>query len=224
MKFTSTQAITATLQGDWSGAIDMNKSILKENPQDVEALNRIALAYMITGKQKAAKSAYQKVLEIDPLNSIAIKNLNKIKNDSGKDGEAPVLTVNNIFLEENGKTKVVDLVNCAQSEVLLGLRTGQAVDLSVKRLKIFISQGKKYIGVLPDDIGKRLIKLINGGNKYEVFVKSSNNQSATIFIREIKRANKFKDQPSFILTAETKLSLGKNGKAYMSEDSEDSEA
>ena len=127
-------------------------------------------------------------------------------------------------MEENGKTKVVDLVNCAQSEVLLGLRTGQAVDLSVKRLKIFISQGKKYIGVLPDDIGKRLIKLINGGNKYEVFVKSSNNQSATIFIREIKRANKFKDQPSFILTAETKLSLGKNGKAYMSEDSEDSEA
>ncbi len=223
MKFTSNQAIAATLQGDWNAAIDMNKAIIKENPEDVEALNRIGLAYMITGKQKAAKNAYQKVLEIDPLNSIAIKNLKKIKADSSSDGELPVMAVNNIFLEENGKTKVVDLVNCAQSEIILGLRTGQAVDLSVKRLKIFISQGKKYIGVLPDDIGKRLIKLINGGNKYEAFVKSSNNQSVTIFIRETKRSNKLKDQPSFLLVADAKLNLGKNGKAYSSEGSESEE-
>lgn len=214
MKLTKIQAIQTALTGDWQGAIQVNKFLLEENPKDVEALNRLALAYTVIGKTKTAKSTYQKVLEIDPLNSIAIKNLKKIKSDSSNNsGEGTTLQVNNIFLEETGKTKVVDLINLAQAEILLTLRTGQLVDLSAKRLKIFISQEKKYIGVLPDDIGKRLTKFIKGGNKYEAYVKSSNHQNVTIFIRELKRVTKYKDQPSFLQLVEKKLNLNKNGKA-----------
>ncbi len=228
MKLTKNQAIQTALTGDWNSAISLNKSILQENPKDVEALNRMALAYMILGKAKSAKSTYQKVLDIDPLNSIALKNLQKIKSDPSKDsGDNMVIQVNNTFLEETGKTKVVDLINLAQAEILLTLRIGQSLDLSAKRLKIFISQGKKYVGALPDDIGKRLIKLIKGGNKYEVFVKSATHQNVTIFIRELKRATKFKDQPSFLMAIEKKLSLKKNGKAKNSKkvdyDDDDSE-
>ena len=231
MKPTQNQAIQTALSGDWNKAISLNKSILEENPGNVEALNRMALAYMILGKTKSAKNTYQKVLEIDPLNSIAIKNLKKVKTDSSKNSENSVtIQVNNIFLEETGKTKVVDLINLAQAEILLTLRTGQSVDLSIKRLKIFISQGKKYIGVLPDDIGKRLIKFTKGGNKYEAFVKSVNHQNVAIFIRELKRATKFKDQPSFLQVTEKKLSIKKNTKLkntkdvdYEEEDSQTSE-
>lgn len=231
MKITSTHAIQATLKGNWDEAIKLNKSLLDDNPKDVEALNRMGLAYTILGKSKSAKTTYQKVLEIDPLNSIAIKNLSKITSDSpDENGELIVINVNNIFLEQTGKTKVVDLINLAQAEVLLTLRTGQSVDLSAKRLKIFISQGKKYIGVLPDDIGKRLIKFIKGGNKYEAYVKSSNHQNVTIFIRELKRATKFRDQPSFLHVIEKKLSFKKGAKGkgrknadYEEEESEESE-
>lgn len=212
MKITSNLAIQATLKGNWDEAIKLNKSLLDENPKDVEALNRMGLAYTILGKSKSAKSTYQKVLEIDPLNSIALKNLSKLTSDSSDEEATIVINMNNIFIEETGKTKVVDLINLAQAEVLNTLRTGQSLDLSAKRLKIFISQGKKYIGVLPDDIGKRLIKFLNGGNKYEAFVKSSNHQNVTIFIRELKRANKFKDQPSFLHVIEKKLSLKKASK------------
>ena len=213
MKTTSSQAIQTALTGDWQNAISLNKSLLEDNPNDVEALNRMALAYVILGKHKNAKETYQKVLEIDPLNSIAMKNLKKISVDSSKnDGDSIIIQVNNIFLEETGKTKVIELINLAQSEILLTLRTGQTVDLSVKRLKIFISQGKKYIGVLPDDIGKRLIKFIKGGNKYEAYVKSASHQSVFIFIRELKRSGKFKDQPSFLHLIEKKLSFRKNGR------------
>ncbi len=230
MKITSNLAIQATLKGNWDEAIKLNKSLLDENPKDVEALNRMGLAYTILGKSKSAKSTYQKVLDIDPLNSIALKNLSKITSDSSDEGATIVVNMNNIFIEETGKTKVVDLINLAQAEVLNTLRTGQSLDLSAKRLKIFISQGKKYIGVLPDDIGKRLIKFLNGGNKYEAFVKSSNHQNVTIFIRELKRANKFKDQPSFLHVIEKKLSLKKTGKGkvkkntdYEEDDPEESE-
>jgi tetratricopeptide (TPR) repeat protein len=221
MKITSDQAIAATLSGDWENAIKLNKSLLEEKPNDVEALNRIGLAYTVIGDQKGAKTSYEKVLEIDPLNSIALKNLKKIKTDSQKDGQSPTfIQVNNIFIEETGKTKVVELINLAQAEILMGLQTGQSVDMSVKRLKIFVLQGKKYIGVLPDDIGNRLIKFINGGNKYEAFVKSATHQNVSIFIRELKRTTKFKDQPSFIHTLETKLHLKTSKSKNHHEDSD----
>jgi hypothetical protein len=222
MKITSNQAIKATLSGDWQKAVELNKSLLDENPKDVEALNRMALAYTVLGKNKDAKGTYEKVLQIDPLNSIALKNIKKIKSDSATtDGNTTFIQVNNIFIEETGRTKVVDLINLAQAEILSSLQTGQSVDLSVKRLKIFISQGKKYIGVLPDDIGKRLIKFINGGNQYEAFVKSANHQNVTIFIRELKKSSKFKDQPSFVQILEKKLHIKKGKNQKEDSDSED---
>lgn len=224
MKLTKNEVIQATLSGDWQKAVKLNKALLDENPKDVEALNRMALAYAIIGKNKSAKDALKKVLEIDPLNSIAIKNLGKIKNDQSKTSENEAfIHVNNIFLEETGRTKIVDLINLAQAEILISLRTGQSVDLSIKRLKIFISQGKKYIGVLPDDIGKRLIKLIKGGNKYEAYVKSTNSQNVTIFLRELKRASKFKDHPSFLQPFDKKLNIKKNGKVKNNDAYEDEE-
>lgn len=229
MKTTSNQAIQTALTGNWEEAIKLNKSILIDNPKDVEALNRMGLAYTILGKSRSAKNTYQKVLDIDPLNSIALKNLKKIKSDSAKNlDDHQFIQVNNIFIEETGKTKVVDLINLAQAEVLLTLRTGQSVQLSAKRLKIFISQGKKYIGALPDDIGKRLIKFIKGGNKYEAFVKSASHQNVAIFIRELRRTAKFKDQPSFLHLIEKRFSLKKNGKSKISRginyDDDESEA
>lgn len=230
MKFTKNQAIQTALTGNWEEAIKLNKTLIEEDPGDVEALNRMGLAYSILGKNKLARETYQNVLNIDPLNSIAIKNLKKLKNEPSKNSQdSEIILVNNIFLEETGRTKVVDLINLAQAELLLTLQTGQAVDISVKRLKVFISQGSKYVGVLPDDIGKRLIKLIKGGNKYEAFVKSTNQQNVTIFIRELKRATKLKDHPSFLQVVEKKLSFKKSGKTknnnkekdYEEESSED---
>ncbi len=210
MNLTKNQAIQATLSGNWEYAIKLNKTLVSENPNDVEALNRIALAYTVLGKIKNAKQYYQRVLDIDPLNSIALKNLKKIKMDNMSNGDEKItIQVNNFFLEETGKTKVVELINLAPPDVLLTLRTGQLLDISAKRLKIFISQGKKYVGVLPDDIGKRLIKFIKGGNKYEAYVKSATHQTVTIFIRELKKSAKFKDQPSFLHIVEKKLNFGK---------------
>ena len=213
MKITSNQAIQATLSGDWENAIELNKLLLKEKPDDVEALNRIGLAYTVTGDSKGARKSYEKVIEIDPLNSIALKNLKRLETETGNNTGSPmIIQVNNIFIEETGKTKVVELINLAQAEILMSLRTGQSVDMSVKRLKIFIHQGKNYIGVLPDDIGNRLIKFIKGGSTYEAFVKSSSHQNVSIFIRELKKSAKFKDHPSFLHSLEAKLNLNKKPK------------
>lgn len=218
------QAIKTALKGDWDEAIKINKQLLKENPQDTETLNRLALAFSIVGKTPKAKSTYQKVLELDPLNSIALKGLKKLKTDSSKkNGDSQTLLVNNTFLEETGKTKVVELINTAQTQVLAKLKTGQSLNLQVKRSKIFVVEGEKqYIGVLPDDIGKRLIKFISGGSKYEAYVRSSSPSSVSVFLREIKKSARFKDLLSFI-HSEKKLPIKKFKGREKKEDEEEEE-
>lgn len=203
------QAIQTALQGNWHDAIAMNKSLIADDPQDIDALNRLALAYTITGKVKEAKSTYQKVVRIDPLNPIALRNLKKIKekkfNSSGSAFKNAC--INNKFLEEPGKTKVVELVNIAQPKVVEALRTGQSLELSIKRLKIFALDQQQYIGVLPDDIARRLIKFIKGGCKYEAYIKSSTQHKVTVFIKEVKKTTRFKDQQSFTSITDSPLVL-----------------
>lgn len=208
------QAIQTALSGDWENAIALNKNLIHEDPSDIDALNRLALAFTITGKIKEAKTTYNKVLKIDPLNSIALRNIKRIKEKKVSfDNDRTKTLINNKFLEEPGKTKVVELVNIAQPKIVESLRTGQSLEISIRRFKIFFSEGKQYIGVLPDDIARRLIKFIKNGCLYEAYVKSANGHKVTIFIKEVKKSNRFKDQPSFIVLSDTPLSLDK-GKRF----------
>lgn len=201
------KAIQTALEGNWEEAISANKELLEETPKDIDALNRLALAYTIIGKIRGAKITYQKVLDIDPLNPIALRNLKNLKTNKKEGKVSPIqIFLNNQFIEETGKTKVVDLINIAPSSVVQALRTGETVTLSIKRLKIFVLKNERqYIGVLPDDIGKRLIKFIKAGNKYEAYVKSVSPHKVIVFIKELKRATKFKNQPSFLALSESAL-------------------
>lgn len=201
------KAIQTALDGNWEEAILTNKLLLEEDEKDIDALNRLALAYSIVGKIRSAKITYQKVLDIDSLNSIALRNLKNLKTTKkGAKASPAQVFLNNQFIEETGKTKVVDLINIAPSSVIQTLRTGETVTLSIKRLKIFVLKNEKqYIGVLPDDIGKRLIKFMRAGNKYEAYIKSANPNKVIIFIKELKRATRFKNQPSFLSLSESAL-------------------
>lgn len=207
------QAIQTALDGDWQSAIDLNKNLIKQDPQDIDALNRLALAYSITGKLKEAKSTYQKVVKIDPLNSIALKNLKRLKDKNIKHSSSNSnYRINNKFLEEPGKTKIIELVNIAPAKNIELLRTGQSLDLSIKRLKIFILDHSQYIGVLPDDLAKRLIKFMKAGCVYEAYLKSASPHKVFVFIKELKKMGKYKNQPSFITTQESAFIITKNSK------------
>src|SRR6185437_10139517 len=107
------QAIQATLEGNWELAITINEALLKENPSDIETLNRLAFAYTVVGKTSHAKNAYQKVLEIDIFNPIAIKNLKRLGTSTPSVSINTHQLVTNMFLEEIGKTKIVTLINMA---------------------------------------------------------------------------------------------------------------
>ena len=206
-------AIQTALLGNWAKASALNKALLHADPKDIDALNRLAFAFTALGKIKEAKTMYRRVLKIDTLNPIALRNMKRLSELSMKGIKKDSLPqfTNHTFLEETGKTKTIELINIAQPKITSWLRTGQALNISIKRSKIFIQDLQdQYIGVLPDDIGQRLIKFIKGGNVYEACIKSANQHNVIIFIKEVKRASRFKNYPSFQQIGSANLNLAKN--------------
>jgi len=204
-----TQAIQIALTGNWKAAIALNKEILKGNPDDIDTLNRLGFAYGALGSIKEAKSAYQKVLRLDKAHPIAQKQLKRLEEARSKTINASPL-MSSMFLEESGKTKIVSLINTTQPKVLRGLHIGQKVLLCIKRSKIFVQdEQKQFLGMLPDDLGGRLIKFLNGGNTYDTYVKSVEDHTITIFIREVSRVTRFKNQPTFLFGDKTHLDVNK---------------
>ncbi|HJY98389.1 MAG TPA: tetratricopeptide repeat protein [Patescibacteria group bacterium] len=192
------KAIDLALSGKWSEAVQANIEILKENPKDIDALNRAARAYAETGNVELARKTAAKVLKIDPINTIALKCLsrwkkvNKIKTDT--DLSAGV----DAFLEEPGKTKLVSLLHPGDEKVFATLDPGVEVKMvpSAHRLSI-VTQDGSYIGRLPDDLAMRLNNLIKEGNRYRVLVKSVSDREIDVFIREAERGRKVQGTSSF---------------------------
>lgn len=199
------QAIQTALVGDWQTAISLNKIILEEDPNDIDTLNRLAYAFMSTGNAKDAKNLYEKVLGLDMKNPIALRNLKRLTEVNTK---RLTVTINNIFIEEPGKTKVIELTNVADKKILTLLRSGEKLFLRIKRNKLFVLDlENQYIGMFPDDISQRLIKFMEAGNEYESYVRNAESNKVCIFIRETKRVKRFKNQPSFVSSDKARAPL-----------------
>jgi len=116
-----------------------NKDILKDKENDVDALCRLAYAYLQTGKIEDAKKLYGKILVLDHYNMIAQKNLEKIsslpkrhKVNTNSRYSCPGFATN-LFIEEPGKTKTITLTNIAQTSVLSKLYVGDPVVFCTKK-------------------------------------------------------------------------------------------
>jgi tetratricopeptide (TPR) repeat protein len=192
------EAIELALAGKWDKAVKLNNVILEENPKDIEALNRLARAYSELGKIAKARKTAKQVLKIDPFNTIANKALEKWKGlkqgETYKSGPSSAQS----FLEEPGKTKIVNLLHPGAPDLIAKLDSGDEVKLNTHSHKMSVcTKDSKYIGKLPDDLSARLRKLIKFGNIYKAYVKSVNKKEVKIFIREMKRVPKLIDIPSF---------------------------
>lgn len=192
------KAVAAALAGDWKQAIKLNNEILKKDPKDVDCLNRLARAHAELGNIKKAKSIIEKVLKIDPFNSIATKALKKWKSVAGGTTLQTAVASAKAFLEEPGKTKIVSLLYLGDPSLISKLDAGDEVKFSqgTHRISVTTTDGK-YIGRLPDDLSARLRKFIAAGNIYKILIKSIQPDDVKIFIKEVKRAEELADTPSF---------------------------
>lgn len=193
------QAIQAALRGEWKIAQNLNQRILEANPQDPEAMLRLANAVTQLGKIPEAIKIYQKILKLDPYNIFAQKNLERLKKiKKGNRQKLQLHALQSTFLEEPGKTRTVALTYTAGPQTLASLDTGEPVSLTARRRRICITtQNGTYVGRFPDDLSSRLLALIKGGNVYEAAVKAVTTETVKVFVREVKRSTRFVHTPSF---------------------------
>jgi tetratricopeptide (TPR) repeat protein len=188
-------AISAALNGEWNKAIEINLKILKQTPQDVDSLNRLARAYAELGNLTTARKYVKRVLIIDPFNSIAKRSAEKWKELKKGDSISMAPSKAESFIEEPGKTKIIPLINLGGAKILAKLDAGDEVKLNPygHRVSILTLDGK-YIGRLPDDLGCKIKKLVNSGNIYKVIIKCCEPKNIKVFIKEIASAKK---EPTF---------------------------
>ena len=190
------QAIQAVKDADWQQAALVNQDILEKFPKDLEAMNRLGLAYLKLGKAKEAKKVFKQVLTIDRSNIIANKHLARIRN---KETATDIVFNDQAdFIEEPGKSKIISLHRLTSREQLARLKVGQACFLQTKKRYISVmDEDHKHIGALPEDISFRLSKLISRGNQYACVIYKVDDKQCCVQIKETARSKKNAQIQSF---------------------------
>jgi hypothetical protein len=188
-RLTSKQAIGLAMEGRWQESIEINKGIIKNFPNDVDSHNRLGKAYMELGEYPLAKEAYEKALKLDQYNTIAKKNLERLAH-LAEESPAPRKGSSekaepHLFIEEIGKAGVVNLYQTAPAEMLVKMLAGDKVVLKPQKSSLAVENVKgDYLGLVPARHAQRLVKLMEGGNKYTAAIISSNETSISVIIRE----------------------------------------
>ncbi len=185
----SKQAIALAMQSRWKEAVAANRSIVESFPSDVDAYNRLGRAYIELGEYSLAREAYGRAIELDSYNAIARKNLQRLSHLEGvvvsSQGDSPKAEPQH-FIEETGKAGVVNLYRLAPQEILARMVAGDRVYLKVDGTNLVVENGQgQYLGQVEPMLGQRLIRLMEGGNKYTAAIISSTEDKVAIIIREV---------------------------------------
>ena len=101
------KAVALAMHSHWDEAALMNRAILKDFPDDLEAQNRLGKALSELGRNREARKAFQRALEISPHNAIARKNFDRLMSIGDQDAprsQGRVEAAPKVFIEESGKS------------------------------------------------------------------------------------------------------------------------
>ncbi len=189
-------AVAYALSSEWELAVEANLEILDSDPHNIAALNRLGRAYTELGQKDAAKTVYQKVLELDKYNSVATRNLRLLPHQKVS-SLIPTLTKED-FIEIAGLTKTTSLVKVASRDILLSLCCKETLQLVPKSRLMSVTTGHgTYVGCLPDDLSLRIKSLQTSGYHFSLCLKNATDNTVHVFIRETKRPPKNTALPSF---------------------------
>jgi tetratricopeptide (TPR) repeat protein len=211
------EAIRLAMAGDWKAAAAANEALLKDFDDDVEAANRLGKAYTELGKAKKAVKAYERTLEIDQYNSIARKNLDrlqqadaskpKVKAKTAAKGKAKSAAPRGAaaVLVSSAKAAEFQLQQANPAEVSQ-LEPGDTAELRSNNRGVAVTtEDGTVLGYIEPAAGLRLRRLIEGGNEYDVTIRSIDEHGgAIVFIRETHRDASLAKEASFLASAETR--------------------
>jgi len=184
----SQEAIALAMQSRWQEAVTVTQSIIDLCPTAIGAYNRLGRAYTELGEFAKAKDAYSRTIELDPYNSIAQRNLQRLsllRDSKVSIKEERREASPDLFIGEMGKAGVVNLKDLAPKEVLAKMAAGNQVYLKVRGRQLVVeNEQAEYLGLVEPPHGFRLARLIEGGNKYVAAIVKIDTNNARVIIRE----------------------------------------
>lgn len=181
-------------EGEWDSVITANLEILGRAPKDAEAHNRLGRAFLGLRRFAEATESYSNALRADPANLIARRNLQRLEGLrqlaplDGDLGESIPMPRAAVFIEEVGKTWVDELINPIAREELSDILPAERLEVDVQGDRLIIRRGDgTRLGEIEAKTAERVIGLIAGGNRYEVYALGLSAQSLRVILREVYR-------------------------------------
>ena len=201
------EAVNLALNGEWERAAEVNHAILELFADDVEAMNRLAKAFMELGNYEEAGQVLDRVCAIAPYNNIARKNRARLEQMRGSNAAATRHARRHarsnagapqLFIGESGKSAATTLRHTPRTLSLAVASPGDPVSLVIEHhgISVYAEDGQ-YLGQIESRLGTRLGRLIEGGNTYEAAIIGVNGDGISIMIHETHRDRSLQRVASF---------------------------
>lgn len=194
----SDQAVKLAVNSRWLEAANLNREYLRMFGDEAEAFNRLGKALSELGQISEARDAYGKSLDLDPANTIARRNLDRLAGmkDTAAAAAPPSQLDTRIFVEETGTATVAKL-QATNAEVSALLDAGDLVDLQVQGNAVNVLTVKgDYVGMVEPRIGLRLSKMMQAGNQYTAAMVTTEG-GLKVILRETFKHPSMIDKVSF---------------------------
>ncbi len=205
----SQDAIALAVQGRWEEAVSANTALIARFADDVAAYNRLGRALIELGRFPEAEEAYRKTLEIEPNNSIASKNLERLKswNGVGKLEPSKAKTLGKDFFASTiGKTGIVAVTGVTSVDRMAEIGIGGAVNLRRRGQQVIVEDPEGCaLGELEPKHGVRLAKFMQQGNQYSATILATDEGGTQLLVREDYQHPALTGQASFPPTQADKL-------------------
>ena len=187
--WTKTQeAVALAMASRWEDAVSVNRSLLDMAPDSVDTHNRLGKALLESDDLAGAKASFRRALELASDNGIARKNLVRLETmepaASAPPGRSQRMSPH-LFIEDSGKSTRVGLVAPETAPARLPA-AGTSVELRLQGGALAIhDRADRCIGLLPSNVGRRIARLMEGGNRYEAAVCTNGGRELSIVIHEV---------------------------------------
>ena len=192
----SDQAVKFAVNSRWQDAATVNREYLRTFGDEAEAFNRLGKALSELGQITAAREAYGKSLDLDPSNTIARRNLDRLAGMKDTAAAVPSQLDTRLFIEETGTAAVAKL-QATDDKVSAILDAGDLVELQVQGNAVnVLTVTGEYIGMIEPRIGLRLSKMMSSGNLYTAAMLTTSGEPRVI-LRETFKHPSMIDKVSF---------------------------
>lgn len=173
----SKKATKEALSGDWEAAIVTNLQILENDPKNIDAKLRLGHAYIRTKHINKARKEFKEVLDMDPINAVALKNLKIISEDL--EVTTPSKANAGALIKEPGTTAEAQIHLVGRGNNAESFAPGEILNLDIKKRTVDVYRNRKdkdiLIGTIDTEIpdNEDVIKGLNKALEAHVMVTAS---------------------------------------------------